>query len=89
MNDVHPEGINCIPADIIPEDPGDEHLPLVVVAEEPPNHDCVYFLTASAFSSTLSCARGYQLIHCVESSVYHQLPKNNVMPVESEITKPL
>ena len=38
MNDVHPEGINSIPADIIPEDPGDEHLPLVVVAEEAADH---------------------------------------------------
>ena len=38
MDNIDSESVDCIPADIIPVHPGDEHLPLVVVAEEAADH---------------------------------------------------
>ena len=38
MDNIDSESINCIPADVVPVHPGDEHLPLVVVAEEAADH---------------------------------------------------
>ena len=61
MNNIDSEGINSISTDIVPENPGDEDLPLVVVAEEPPYHDEVSTAlscsTASAFYPTMWCQR--------------------------------
>ena len=39
VDHIDPEGVHGIPPDVIPVDPGDEHLALVVVAEEPADHD--------------------------------------------------
>ena len=39
MDDIDSESVNGIPADIVPVHPRDEHLPLVVVAEQPADHD--------------------------------------------------
>lgn len=38
MDDVDPECVHCVPADVVPVDARDEHLALVVVAEEAPDH---------------------------------------------------
>ena len=38
MDDIDSEGVNCVPADVVPVHPGDQHLPLVVVAEEAADH---------------------------------------------------
>ena len=38
MDNIDSESINCIPADVVPVHPGDEHLPLVIVAEEAADH---------------------------------------------------
>jgi hypothetical protein len=33
MNDIDPKGIHSIPPDVISVDPGDKHLPLVIIDE--------------------------------------------------------
>ena len=38
MDNIDSESVHCIPADVVPVHPGDEHLPLVVVAEEAADH---------------------------------------------------
>ena len=38
MNHVHPESVDGVPADVVPVNPGDEDLALVVVHEESPDH---------------------------------------------------
>ena len=38
MDNIDSEGVNCVPADVVPVHPGDQHLPLVVVAEETADH---------------------------------------------------
>ena len=39
MDNIDSESVNCISANVVPVHPGDEHLPLVVVAEEAADHD--------------------------------------------------
>ena len=38
MNDIDPECVHGVSADVIPVDPGDEDLPLVVVAKQATDH---------------------------------------------------
>lgn len=38
MDHIDPEGVHSIPPDIIPIDPRDEHLPLVIVHKQTANH---------------------------------------------------
>ena len=38
MDNIDPEGIHRIPPDVVPVHPGDQHLPLVVVAEQAADH---------------------------------------------------
>jgi len=33
VDNIDPKGIHCIPPDVISVDPGDEHLPLVIIDE--------------------------------------------------------
>ena len=47
MDDVDTEGINSIATNIVPVYPGDEHLALVIVAEQPTNHGEVEALSSS------------------------------------------
>ena len=38
MDNIDPKGIHSVPPDVVPVHPGDQHLPLVVVAEEAADH---------------------------------------------------
>ena len=38
MNHIDPKGVYGVAANVIPVDPGDQHLPLVVVAEQAADH---------------------------------------------------
>lgn len=38
MNYVHTKRINCVPTNIVPVHAGDQHLSLVVVHKQPPDH---------------------------------------------------
>ena len=38
MDNIDSESVNSISANVVPVHPGDEHLPLVVVAEEAADH---------------------------------------------------
>lgn len=40
MDDIDPEGIDSIAADVVTVHTGDEHLTLVVVDEQAPQHPC-------------------------------------------------
>ena len=39
MDNIHSEGVHRVPPDVVPVDPGDEDLALVIVTEETTNHD--------------------------------------------------
>lgn len=38
MDHVHPKRVHSIPANVVPVDPGYQHLPLVIVHKQSPNH---------------------------------------------------
>ena len=38
MDNIDPKSIHGVPPDVVPVHPGDQHLPLVVVAEEAADH---------------------------------------------------